>query len=38
VRKIPVPVLPTRQKAEARLYRPEDNLLYRSVSTLVPHI
>jgi uncharacterized membrane protein len=37
-REIPVPVLSTRQKAEARLYRPEDNRLYRSVSTLVPHI
>jgi uncharacterized membrane protein len=35
-REIPVPVLATRQKAEARLYRPEDNRLYRSVSTLVP--
>jgi hypothetical protein len=38
VREIPVPVLATRQKAEARLYRPEDNRLYRSVSTLVPRI
>jgi hypothetical protein len=37
-REIPVPILATRQKAEARLYRPEDNRLYRSVSTLVPHI
>jgi uncharacterized membrane protein len=37
-REIPVPVLATRQKAEARLYRPEDNRLYRSVSTLVPPI
>jgi hypothetical protein len=37
-REIPVPVLATRQKAEARLYRPEDNRLYRSVSTLVPRI
>ena len=35
---IPVPVLATRQKAEGRLYRPEDNRLYRSVSTLVPPI
>jgi hypothetical protein len=37
-REIPVPVLATPQKAEARLYRPEDNRLYRSVSTLVPRI
>ncbi|TIT16769.1 MAG: hypothetical protein E5W98_01760 [Mesorhizobium sp.] len=37
-REIPVPVLATPQKADARLYRPEDNRLYRSVSTLVPHI
>jgi hypothetical protein len=37
-RDIPVPVLATPQKAEARLYRPEDNRLYRSVSTLVPRI
>lgn len=37
-REIPVPVLTTPQKAEARLYRPEDNRLYRSVSTLVPRI
>jgi hypothetical protein len=37
-REIPVPVLSTRQRAEARLYRPEDNRLYRSVSTLVPRI
>jgi len=36
VREIPVPILATRQKAEAWLYRPEDNRLYRSVSTLVP--
>lgn len=35
-RKIPVPVLATQQKAEARLYRPGDNRLYRSVSALVP--
>jgi hypothetical protein len=33
---IAVPVLNTQQKAEARLYRPDDNRLYRSVSTLVP--
>jgi hypothetical protein len=37
-REILVPVLATRQTAEARLYRPEDNRLYRSVSTLVPRI
>ncbi|MER9215519.1 hypothetical protein NKI54_26200 [Mesorhizobium sp. M0663] len=37
-RKISVPVLGTRQTAEARLYRPEDNRLYRSVSTMVPRI
>ncbi|MER8779073.1 hypothetical protein [Mesorhizobium sp. M0220] len=37
-REIPVPALATRQTAEARLYRPEDNRLYRSVSTLVPGI
>jgi hypothetical protein len=36
VREIPVPVLSTLQKAGARLYRPEDNRLYRSVSALVP--
>jgi len=36
VQDIPVSVLATRQKAEARLYRLEDNRLYRSVSTLVP--
>lgn len=35
-REIPLPVLATTQKAEARLYRPEDNRLYRSVSALVP--
>ncbi len=35
---IPVPVLATPQKVEARLYRPEDNRLYRSISTLVPRI
>jgi hypothetical protein len=33
-----MPVLATPQKAQARLYRPEDNRLYRSVSTLVPRI
>lgn len=37
-REIPVPALATRQMAEARLYRPADNRLYRSVSTLVPRI
>lgn len=37
-REVLVPVLATRQTAEARLYRPEDNRLYRSVSTLVPRI
>ncbi|MGX5844811.1 hypothetical protein ACWGTI_29335 [Mesorhizobium sp. ArgA1] len=37
-REIPVPALATRQRAEARLYRPEDSRLYRSVSTLVPRI
>jgi uncharacterized membrane protein len=37
-RQIPVPVLATPQKAEARLYRPDDNRLYRSVSTLVAPI
>ncbi len=34
-REVPVPVLATAQKAEARLYRPDDNRLYRSVSALV---
>ncbi len=34
-REIPVPVAGTPQKAEARLYRPDDNRLYRSVSTTV---
>ncbi|MER8974389.1 MULTISPECIES: hypothetical protein [unclassified Mesorhizobium] len=38
VREMPVPVLATRQTAEARLYRPDNDLLYRSVSTLVPPI
>jgi uncharacterized membrane protein len=37
-REIAVPVLAIPQKAEARLYRPADNRLYRSVSTLVPRI
>ncbi|WP_141245409.1 hypothetical protein [Mesorhizobium sp. WSM4313] len=37
-RQIPVPVLAVRQRAEARLYRPVDNRLYRSVATLVPPI
>lgn len=37
-REVPVPALATRQTAEARLYRPGDNRLYRSVSTLVPRI
>lgn len=37
-RQIPVPASAASRKAEARLYRPEDNRLYRSVSTLVPHI
>lgn len=35
-REIPMPVSTAAQKAEARLYRPEDNRLYRSVSALVP--
>ncbi|MBR0973075.1 hypothetical protein [Bradyrhizobium japonicum] len=35
-RQIPVPVSATSQRAEARLYRPDDHRLYRSVSTLVP--
>lgn len=37
-REIPVPILATPQRAEARLYRPEDNRLYRYVSTIVPPI
>ncbi|MER9651154.1 hypothetical protein [Mesorhizobium sp. M0199] len=37
-REILVPVLATRQTAEARLYGPEHDRLYRSVSTLVPPI
>ncbi|WP_420970694.1 hypothetical protein [Bradyrhizobium sp. B120] len=36
VRKVPVPILAVQQKAEARLYRPADNKLYRKVSALVP--
>ncbi|MCC8980015.1 DUF1616 domain-containing protein [Bradyrhizobium acaciae] len=36
VRKVPVPILADQQKAEARLYRPADNKLYRRVSALVP--
>jgi hypothetical protein len=36
-REIAVPLLATQQKAEARLYRPDDNRLYRRASTLVPH-
>jgi hypothetical protein len=35
-REIAMPIRATRQKAEARLYRPEDNKLYRSVSALLP--
>lgn len=37
-REILVPVLATRQRAEARLYGPEHDRLYRSVSTVVPPI
>jgi uncharacterized membrane protein len=37
-REIPMPVSATAQKAEAKLYRREDNRLYRSVSALVPGI
>ena len=37
-RQIPVPISADSQKAQARLYRPDDNRLYRSVSTLVPRI
>lgn len=37
-RQIPIPISATSQKVEARLYRPDDNRLYRSVSTLLPHI
>jgi hypothetical protein len=33
---IPVPVAGTPQKAEARLYRPQDNVIYRRVSAIVP--
>ncbi|MDH2379907.1 hypothetical protein [Bradyrhizobium sp. CER78] len=36
VRKVPVPILAVQQKAEARLYRPADDKLYRRVSALVP--
>ncbi|GKQ49673.1 DUF1616 domain-containing protein [Bradyrhizobium sp. Ce-3] len=36
VRKVSVPILATQQQAEARLYRPADNKLYRRVSALVP--
>ncbi|WP_338830916.1 hypothetical protein [Bradyrhizobium sp. 27S5] len=36
VRKFFVPVLAAQQNAEARLYRPDDNRLYRRVSALVP--
>jgi uncharacterized membrane protein len=35
-REIPMPAAATAQKAEAKLYRPEDNRLYRSVSALIP--
>lgn len=35
-REIPVPMLATPQKAEARLYRVEDHRLYRRVSALIP--
>lgn len=35
-REIAVPLLAARQKAEARLYRPDDHRLYRNVSTLLP--
>jgi hypothetical protein len=35
-REIAVPISTTAQKAEARLYRPKDNRLYRSVSAMVP--
>ena len=37
-RQIPVPISADSQKAQARLYRPDDNRLYRSVSTLVSRI
>jgi hypothetical protein len=35
-REIPLPLLATPQKASAKLYQPEDNRLYRSVSALLP--
>jgi uncharacterized membrane protein len=35
-REIPMPVSAAAQKAEAKLYRPDNNRLYRSVSALVP--
>lgn len=35
-REIPMPAAATAQKAEAKLYRPEDNRLYRSASALIP--
>jgi len=35
-REIQIPISATSQRADARLYRPDDNRLYRSVSTLVP--
>jgi uncharacterized membrane protein len=35
-REIPMSAAATAQKAEAKLYRPEDNRLYRSVSALIP--
>jgi uncharacterized membrane protein len=35
-REIPMPAAATAHKAEAKLYRPEDNRLYRSVSALIP--
>jgi hypothetical protein len=35
-REIPMPAAATAQKAEAKLYRPEGNRLYRSVSALIP--
>ncbi|MDN5001388.1 hypothetical protein ACFQZO_10885 [Bradyrhizobium sp. GCM10027634] len=37
-RQIPAPISATSQRAEGRLYRPDDNRLYRSVSTLVPRL
>jgi hypothetical protein len=35
-REVPVPLLADPQKAEARLYRLEDERLYRQVTALVP--